>query len=276
MKKLSKIVLIFLVFVLLTSVNATKKNEATIASFNTLHLGYSGKDYKEMAKVLKNFDLIGLQEVMNKDGVDMLVEELNNIEMVWSSHISEKPVGKQYKEYYAYVWRIDRVDFLKSHGFYKEKNNDDFIREPYGADFRMGYFDFTYVICHFVFGKNKKERCLEAQKLHSVYNYFQTKNGDEDDVIIAGDFNMSGHDKNCFGDLLDHDDDIQCMLPKGEKTTVNKSLKLISDYDNFFVSQVNTKNEAGKAMVYNYLQQYKKISDHLPIYLIVYTDKDDD
>ena len=40
-----------------------------LASFNSLHLGWDGKNYYETAKILSLFDIIALQEVMKKDGI---------------------------------------------------------------------------------------------------------------------------------------------------------------------------------------------------------------
>ncbi|RKW35095.1 MAG: endonuclease, partial [Leptotrichia sp.] len=45
------------------------ENTVLIASFNALRLGEKQKDYLAFAKILANFDLIGIEEVMNEKGV---------------------------------------------------------------------------------------------------------------------------------------------------------------------------------------------------------------
>ena len=111
-------------------------NEAYIASFNILRLGASKKDMTQTAKILQGFDIVGLVEVMNKDGVEELVDELNKQgNEKWDYHISPFGVGSsKYKEYFAYVYKKDKVKFIKSEGFYKN-GKSSLLREPYGATF---------------------------------------------------------------------------------------------------------------------------------------------
>ena len=52
-------------------------DEAYIASFNILRLGAAEKDMVQTAKLLQGFDLVGLVEVINKKGIEELVDELN-------------------------------------------------------------------------------------------------------------------------------------------------------------------------------------------------------
>ncbi len=167
-----------------------------ISSFNILRLGANEKNYKEVGKILSSFDIVGLEEVFSEAGVQKVVDELEKATDVdWDYHMTSYPVGtKKYKEHYAYVFRTDRVKFLKSRGYFKDRQNDfirewdyhmtsypvgtkkykehyayvfrtdrvkflksrgyfkdrqnDFIREPYGADFKIGNMDFTFVLLH--------------------------------------------------------------------------------------------------------------------------------
>ena len=49
------------------------ENTVLIASFNALRLGEKQKDYLAFAKILANFDLIGIEEVMNEKGVKKVI-----------------------------------------------------------------------------------------------------------------------------------------------------------------------------------------------------------
>ena len=98
--------------------NISSADEAYIASFNILRLGAVKKDIPQTAKLLQGFDIVGLVEVINRDGVEELVDELNKQgNEKWDYHISPFGVGSsKYKEYFAYVYKKDKV-----------KNNTDII-----------------------------------------------------------------------------------------------------------------------------------------------------
>ena len=254
-------------------------NVSLIASFNTLHLGWGEKNYTAVSEILITYDIIGLQEVMKVSGVKALTTELKKLSnQDWDTLISEYPVGsKEYKEYYAYIWKRNKVSLIKSLGYYKEKNQYDFIREPYGAIFKTGNFDFTFVLCHLFFGNNPKCRRAEAEKLSDVYEYFQQINGSEQDVIIAGDFNLPASDEG-FLNLLYHKDQIKYNISPEEKTTISKN-GLCNSYDNFFTSKYTHEivfTDVYKQYIIDYPVVKKTISDHLPIYLVIGTNVDDD
>lgn len=254
--------------------------EGYIASFNTLRLGKAQKDFNYMSKVLKEFDIIGLIEVMNPVGVEKLVKELEKESgTTWRYRISPYAVGStSYKEYFAYIWKSDRVEFLEARGFYPDEVKG-FERSPYGADFKIDNFDFTFILVHSKFGKKESERRAEAFAMDSVYDYFQGLDENENDIIIAGDFNLSADDES-FEKLLNHSDDIGYAISPRIKTTLGKD-KLANSYDNMFLSKIYTSEFKGKSGALDFTKkQYRvmkdKVSDHLPIFIVVDTEFDDD
>lgn len=274
MKKLKVLILYILMTMTLLA------QEGYIASFNTLRLGKAQKDFELMSKVLENFDVVGLLEVMNPIGVEKLIKELEKESGVkWKYHISPYPVGStSYKEYFAYVWKSDRVEFLGERGFYPD-DEKRFERAPYGADFRINNFDFTYILVHSIFGKKESERRAEAFAMDRVYNYYQGLDSEENDIIIAGDFNLSADDE-AFDNLLNHEDEIIYTVVPRIKTTIGKN-KLANSYDNMFLSKIYTQEFEGKSGAIDFTKkQYRlmkdKISDHLPIFIVVDTEFDDD
>lgn len=276
---MKKILAMFFIFVSL-AVYASPEERAYIGSFNALHLGEAKKDYKELSNILVLLDIIGLQEVSNREGVENLVDELEkNTHEKWDYHISPYPVGtKKYKEYYAYIWKKDKVNFIKPRGFYKDKG-DKFIREPYGADFKIGEFDFTFVIIHAIYGKNKSVRTAEAENLPKVYDYFQDLDEKENDIIIGGDFNLSVRSEG-FYNLLNHNDKIINCISPNMKTTIGTK-GYANQYDNIFISQIYTKEFTGRSGGIdtangNYKKTREFISDHIPVFIEVDTSKDDD
>ena len=75
MKKWKLLSVIFALFFRLSILSLA--DEAYIASFNILRLGSAKKNMIQTAKILQGFDIVGLVEVINRDGVEELVDELN-------------------------------------------------------------------------------------------------------------------------------------------------------------------------------------------------------
>lgn len=255
-------------------------DEAYIASFNILRLGASKKDIPQTAKLLQGFDIIGLVEVINRNGVEELVDELNKQSSEkWDYHISPFGVGSsKYKEYFAYVYKKNKVEFLKSEGFYKN-GKSSFLREPYGATFKIENFDFTFVLVHTIYGNNESQRKAENYKMIDVYNYFQDKDKKENDVFIAGDFNLYALDES-FRPLYKHADKITYAIDPAIKTTIGTKGRANS-YDNFFFSQKYSQEFTGSSGALDFSGDNPKlmreiISDHIPVFIVVETFEDDD
>lgn len=254
--------------------------EAYIATFNILKLGESSKDFETIAKTINHFDLIGLEEVITPEGLERLIKSLHKYtNHTWDYHISPIPVGtRKYKEYYAYVWKKDKVNFLASEGFYPDKEKI-FIREPYGASFKIGNFDFTLVLQHAIYGKSETERRAEAFRLVKVYRYFQDRDRRENDILIGGDFNLSAFDE-AFSPLYEDKDQIIYGVDPNIKTTIGMK-KMANSYDNIFLSKIHTQEFTGKSGAVdftnrNYKVMRNRVSDHLPVFIIVNVDRDDD
>lgn len=283
MKKKLKLILLFMIFSIFTFGSVVN-----IASFNTLHLGWKS-DYRQekiegIASILSSFDLTGIQEVMKKAEVKKLTNELKvQTGLEWRYHISPYAVGsKKYREYFAYIYRTDKVKLLKKGEFYpKKERGKNFMREPYGAKFKIGNFEFTYVLVHSIFGKKKSERQLEAMQMIDVYNWFKkeyNKNNKESIVIVGGDFNIPSYDI-AFSGFLKHDDIIVDAIPPNRKTTIGKT-GLVSSYDHIFYPYelmrgwYTGRNGVIDFTDNNYREIKKKISDHLPVFIEVNMKKD--
>ena len=278
MKKEKLLSIIFALFFILSTLSLA--DEAYIASFNILRLGAVKKDMVQTAKILKGFDIVGLVEVINRNGVEELVDELNKqSDEKWDYHISPFGVGSsKYKEYFAYVYKKDKVKFIKSEGFYKN-GKSSLLREPYGATFQIGNFDFTFVLVHTIYGNNEAQRKAENFKMVDVYDYFQDKDKKENDIFIAGDFNLYALDES-FRPLYKHADKITYAIDPAIKTTVGTKGRANS-YDNFFFSQKYSQEFTGSSGALDFSGDNPKlmreiISDHIPVFIVVETSKDDD
>ena len=278
MKKGKLLSIIFTLFFILSTLSLA--DEAYIASFNILRLGAAKKDMVQTAKILKGFDIVGLVEVINRDGVEELVDELNKqSDEKWDYHISPFGVGSsKYKEYFAYVYKKDKVKFIKSEGFYKN-GKSSLLREPYGATFQIGNFDFTFVLVHTIYGNNESQRKAENYKMVDVYNYFQDRDEKENDIFIAGDFNLYALDES-FRPLYKHADKITYAIDPAIKTTIGAKGRANS-YDNFFFSQKYSQEFTGSSGALDFSGDNPKlmreiVSDHIPVFIVVETSKDDD
>ena len=278
MKKGKLLSIIFALFFILSTLSLA--DEAYIASFNILRLGAAKKDTVQTAKILKGFDIVGLVEVINRNGVEELVDELNKqSDEKWDYHISPFGVGSsKYKEYFAYVYKKDKVKFIKSEGFYKN-GKSSLLREPYGATFQIGNFDFTFVLVHTIYGNNESQRKAENYKMVDVYNYFQDRDEKENDILIAGDFNLYALDES-FRPLYKHADKITYAIDPAIKTTIGAKGRANS-YDNFFFSQKYSQEFTGSSGALDFSGDNPKlmreiVSDHIPVFIVVETSKDDD
>lgn len=278
MKKGKLLSIIFALFFILSTLSLAA--EAYIASFNILRLGAVKKDIVQTAKILKGFDIVGLVEVINRNGVEELVDELNKqSDEKWDYHISPFGVGSsKYKEYFAYIYKKDKVKFIKSEGFYKN-GKSSLLREPYGATFQIGNFDFTFVLVHTIYGNNESQRKAENYKMVDVYNYFQDRDEKENDILIAGDFNLYALDES-FRPLYKHVDKITYAIDPAIKTTIGVKGRANS-YDNFFFSQKYSQEFTGSSGALDFSGDNPKlmreiVSDHIPVFIVVETSKDDD
>ena len=278
MKKGKLLSIIFALFFILSTLSLAA--EAYIASFNILRLGAVKKDIVQTAKILQGCDIVGLVEVINRNGVEELVDELNKqSDEKWDYHISPFGVGSsKYKEYFAYIYKKDKVKFIKSEGFYKN-GKSSLLREPYGATFQIGNFDFTFVLVHTIYGNNEAQRKAENFKMVDVYDYFQDKDKKENDIFIAGDFNLYALDES-FRPLYKHADKITYAIDPAIKTTIGTKGRANS-YDNFFFSQKYTQEFTGSSGALDFSGDNPKlmreiISDHIPVFIVVETSKDDD
>ena len=278
MKKGKLLSIIFALFFILSTLSLA--DEAYIASFNILRLGVAKKDIVQTAKILKGFDIVGLVEVINRNGVEELVDELNKqSDEKWDYHISPFGVGSsKYKEYFAYIYKKDKVKFIKSEGFYKN-GKSSLLREPYGATFQIGNFDFTFVLVHTIYGNNESQRKAENYKMVDVYNYFQDRDEKENDIFIAGDFNLYALDES-FRPLYKHADKITYAIDPAIKTTIGVKGRANS-YDNFFFSQKYSQEFTGSSGALDFSGDNPKlmreiVSDHIPVFIVVETSKDDD
>ena len=250
----------------------------TVATFNTLHLGWdNGKDMQGMACVVSHFSLAGLVEIDTPESVAELEVELEALTgEAWSHFVSEHAVGSNSRfEYYAYIWRDATVVMTASLGFFPDPDGA-IKRDPYGADFRIGEFDFTLVLFHLRYGSVLSDRRDEAAYLDDIYGWFQAANGDEQDVLIGGDFNLPGDDPAIS---LVGQDGVTFITDPQQPTSISAA-GLTSSFDNILYSSIWTAEFLFSGVLDfaapDYATLRQTVSDHIPVWMAIDPTLDDD
>lgn len=287
---MKKNILLFLSFFVLFSVvsscgslDKTDKNDdfkgetIKVLSWNLYNFGKS-KDAQEIeyiAKQLKNYDIVAIQEVSTSlygiRAVAKLADQLNRTGSKWEYKISE-PTSGNGKERYAYVWKTAtknaKISLKKD--WLEESIEAKVDREPYMARFEINFkkdkTTNTVLIGSFHAVPKSKDPEKEIVFLEEIPNRYRT-----DNILILGDFNLDG--KHEAFDVLRNRSFVAAF--KGQKTSLRMKEKdgnpLNEEYDNIFVE--TRAFDIKKAEVihfykdYNSLKDARYISDHIPLWV---------
>jgi endonuclease/exonuclease/phosphatase family metal-dependent hydrolase len=239
-----------------------------VGSWNIKRLGHGETRLDLVAEVVKQFDVIAVQEVMNVDGVRKLLAELPG----WDAAISDAPVGRNgYEEQYAILYRRDVVSVTRS--FTVEDAGDLFAREPFVACFRANRFDFCIVTIHVTFGEKVKPRDDEIERLGLVAEDLRDAAGKdvERDILVVGDFNRPDGAAG-FGWL--NDAGWRCVIdPPTTPTSIGKK-GYASAYDHILIDRAHTTEWSGRAARVDLVATacsddpawcIENVSDHAPV-----------
>jgi len=262
------------------------ENTITIASWNIYNLGTT-TNVEKRAEVIRHFDIVALQEVEKIEGLDTLLSRVEEITGTDWKHVASPLIGDgNAAEYYAFVYRTDRVAYVEeSSGVYPETMPDDFSREPFFATFRAGEFDFTLITVHITWGLLPSLRTAECRRLQSVWGYVQNLDPDEDDLILLGDFNRDRPTHSAF-DQLCQMGITPVLTETGTRTTFGRTVTGGSWYDHIWVDLQHTgaeltdqvgagtplENSSGRGCP----ASIEKASDHCPVWAVFSTISDDD
>src|SRR5690554_2471903 len=260
------------------ALNTTKRVEPksqslSLVSWNIRHLGRTktDEDIHEIAKILRDFDIVAIQEVVAKDpagaqAIAKIADELNRMGAKWDYQISNptKSPSVYMSERYAFLWKTSKVTIV--HKAYLDDDLKDLCyREPYIGAFRVkGKNEQFYVVNYHSRKYNDKP---EEEIIHFI-NYPERLVSDK--ILIAGDFNLNErHDvwkpfyKVGFKSALNN-----------EKTTLKRKcfngIYRNHDIDNIYITsgiELITTGIVDFVKTCSELQSARKISDHLPVYL---------
>ena len=175
----------------------------------------------------EEFDVIGLQEVLNEAAVKRMIKELPGWDYIWQS---PKSRSQQAAEGYAFIWNTKR--FRIATGRRKEERNNDnsditahrsftprihsqydsdsflfqgkLIRDPLYARFESvyGWYELRLINTHIIYNDKKSEddegekdkRRRELEILLEIYHQIETKqyrNKRTAYTFLLGDYNLS-------------------------------------------------------------------------------------
>jgi deoxyribonuclease-1-like protein len=260
-------VMILMFFIAIT---AFAQKEVKICSWNIRDFGAS-KNEKEIdfiASVLKEFDVIAIQEVVAGPGgaqaVAILNEALNTKGEKWDYTISNPTFSSSYEaERYAFVWK---TAFIKKKGdaWLENKYKVEIDREPYFATFIAEQKEFTLVNFHAITKSKQPETEIKYFKyMPDEYAALH--------LIFIGDFNCP-QSHTVFNPLkaMGYQPALINQKTSLRRQCINDDC-LASEFDNIFY---NTKSVIAAQSgivpfytVFSTLEEANTISDHVPIFL---------
>jgi deoxyribonuclease-1-like protein len=253
-------------FFLLFSVMIT--GQVKICSWNIENLGKSKSESNIifMAKTLKVYDIVAIQEVVAGYGgaqtVAKLADKLNRTGAKWDYVISDPTTGSAYKsERYAFLWKTNKIK-LKGKAWLDKKYQLEIDREPFLGTFETNAKTFTLVNFHAITKSRQPETEIKYFKFLPVE--YPILN-----LVFIGDFNCP-QSHSVFNPLKKMG--YQSVFTNQKTSLRQECLNddcLASEFDNIWynVNKISIKNST---VVHFYnafptLKEAREISDHVPI-----------
>jgi len=244
--------------------------QTKILTWNLENFGKSKTDsaIRSIAQILKDYDVVALQEVVAGSGgakaVARLADELNRTGAKWDYAISDPTQSSSYKkERYAFLWKTASVKIIGK-AWLEKKYELEIEREPYLGTFEYRGKQFTVVNFHGLTKKDQPETEIKYFKL--LPQEYPLLN-----LVFLGDFNCpQSH---------------SVFLPikkmgwkpafQNQKTSLKKACTknncLASEYDNIFYDarQLDCVDSGVILFFKNFasLKAAKSISDHIPVWI---------
>lgn len=259
---------LFIVFVFVQF--ASHAQQISICSWNLKNFGKSKSDETigAIARILKPFDVVALQEIVagtaGPQAVAKLVDELNRSGQQWDYIISSPTSGSRYKsERYAFLWKRKKVKRV-GEAWLDKKYAQAIEREPYLCRFQVGAKQLTVVNFHAI---------TKGARPETEIKYFKFFPGiyPAHNLIFCGDFNLP-ESHSVFTPLKAQG--YQSTLVNQKTSLRMRCLQddcLASEYDNIYFNSHRLKFVSAGILhfyqVYDNLETARKVSDHVPIYV---------
>ena len=256
-----------LFLVLLSTLFAYAQNEVSLVSWNIRDFGKtkSAETITKIATIVKNYDIVALQEVVAGYGgaqaVAKLADELNRKGAKWDYVISNPTKSPPYKtERYAFLWKTSKLK-IKGSGTLLTSLAHKIYREPFVMTFIKNTKEFRILNYH-----SRKHNDKPEEEINSLIKYLLLQNTP---VFLVGDFNIT-QEHIVFSPL--YKSDYKAAI-QNKKTTLKRKCKKgnYRNYaiDNIFFYEASTHIISSEVIDFvkscEDLETARKISDHLPV-----------
>tara|TARA_R110002051_G_scaffold131151_1_gene205017 strand:- start:17924 stop:18736 length:813 start_codon:yes stop_codon:yes gene_type:complete len=260
---------IFLLLFLL-HFTVSSQEQMSLISWNIRDFGKTknSEELDRMAEILRYADIVAIQEVVAGYGgaqaVAKLADNLNRKGEKWDYVISNPTNSTNYvTERYAFIWKTKNIK-IKNRGLLVKDLDSLVDREPFYLDFYINGRKLTVLNFHSRPHDKNPEREILA-----ITEYLKI-NPSEHPIILAGDFNVNEKEQ-VFNGLKDMG--YKASI-NNKRTTLKQSCDGV-DYLNYPIDNIfhakNVSKIEGKAIdfvkVCENLEDARKLSDHLPVYL---------
>src|SRR5690554_5753838 len=243
-----------------------------IATWNIQYLGQSktDADIAFMAEVLRDFDVVAIQEVVAKhpagaQKVAQLADALNRKGAKWDYRISNptKSPSVYISERYAFLWKTSKLDLI-GRAYLDSDLETQINREPYIAKFKLKKTQETFYVVNVHARTHKDQPELELIHFKDYPSRLNSNN-----IFIVGDFNLN--EQHPVWEPL-YQQGFKSAVTNA-RTTLKHSCQagnyLSHAIDNIYYS--NAFSFVGSGVVdyiehCDNLEAARKISDHLPVY----------
>lgn len=243
--------------------------QVKITSWNLQNFGKTKSDaeIEFVAEVLRDFDVVALQEIVAGFGgtqaVARLADALNRKGAKWDYLVSDPTESTPYAtERYAFLWKTSRVSTVER-GWLEQTFVNEIDREPYLISLSYKGKAFTLVNFHAIPKKKQPETEVKYFKFYpDLYP--------ESNLIFLGDFNIP-QSHTVFNPLKKMR---YRSVIKNQKTTMKMKCVngdcMASEFDNIFYNSRKVKLlNAGVVHFYRSffnMIEARRISDHVPVW----------
>jgi endonuclease/exonuclease/phosphatase family metal-dependent hydrolase len=266
-------------FVMPASYGFQKANTITasnlkILTWNIQDLGRSknNQEIQFIATILKDYDLIALQEIVAKDpagakAVARIAEALNRLGSKWDYSISNatNSSSSYAAERYAYLWKTSKIR-LKHKAFLDTELASKIEREPYIALFELKRNRTAFYTINMHARTYNKHPEMEISNFKKYPERLKSNN-----IIILGDFNLN-EEHSVWNPLYKMGFKSAIKNTKTSmKRKCNKGEYMHKAIDNIFYN--SKKVEKINSGIIDFIKNCENllnarlISDHVPVYL---------
>lgn len=254
----------------------TAQNNVSILSWNIANLGKTkdASEIKVITKILNNFDVIAIQEVVAKDPagakkVAEIVDNLNRMGNRWDYRVSSptKSPSPYISERYAFIWKASMIE-LRTAPYLDNRLAEGIDREPYVAQFALKKTKESFFLVNTHIRPYNQQPELEIEYLKTYPIHLSTNR-----VVLVGDYNVNENHPVWQGL---YQQGFEAAL-RNQPTTLKRKCKgdnyLNHPIDNIYYHPMALpcidKGVIDHVIECDNLTLARGVSDHLPIYCVL-------